>query len=82
LHVNAETGSPEESVRRSCADSPVGLPGTFVEKTRVVILDEEQKMIGIVTSMDIVRAVAAGRQFAVKTSDEYPGPVTAAASHG
>jgi CBS domain-containing protein len=47
---------------------------------RVIILDEEQQMIGIVTSMDIVRAVAAGRKFAVETSDEYPGPVTAVAS--
>jgi CBS-domain-containing membrane protein len=38
---------------------------------RVVVLDEEQKMIGIVTSMDIVKAVAAGRTFAVETNDEY-----------
>ena len=32
---------------------------------RVVVLDEEQKMCGIVTSMDIVKAVAAGKTFAV-----------------
>ena len=32
---------------------------------RVVVLDEEQKMCGIVTSMDIVKAVAAGKSFAV-----------------
>ena len=32
---------------------------------RVVVLDEEQKMCGIVTSMDIVMAVAAGKSFAV-----------------
>jgi CBS-domain-containing membrane protein len=41
---------------------------------RLVVLDEEQKMIGIVTSMDIVKAVAAGRSFAVETKDDYPGP--------
>jgi CBS-domain-containing membrane protein len=32
---------------------------------RVVVLDEEQKMCGIVTSMDIVKAVAAGKPFDV-----------------
>ena len=32
---------------------------------RVVVLDEEQKMCGIVTSMDIVKAVAAGKSFEV-----------------
>jgi CBS domain-containing protein len=41
---------------------------------RVVVLDENQKLIGIVTSMDIVKAVAAGRQFAVETDDPYPLP--------
>jgi CBS domain-containing protein len=41
---------------------------------RVVVLDEKQKMVGIVTSMDIVKAVAAGRTFAVETNDEYPAP--------
>ena len=39
---------------------------------RVIVLDEEQKMIGIVTSMDIVKAVAAGCTFAVENDDEYP----------
>ena len=39
---------------------------------RVVVVDEEQRMIGIVTSMDIVKAVAAGRNFAVETDDMYP----------
>jgi predicted transcriptional regulator len=39
----------------------------MVEKKvhRVIVLDEEQKMVGIVTSMDIVKAVAAGMSFAV-----------------
>jgi CBS domain-containing protein len=32
---------------------------------RVVVLDEEQKLVGIVTSMDIVKAVAAGKSFEV-----------------
>ena len=32
---------------------------------RVVVLDGDQKMCGIVTSMDIVKAVAAGKSFAV-----------------
>ena len=32
---------------------------------RVVVLDGDQKMCGIVTSMDIVKAVAAGKTFAV-----------------
>jgi CBS-domain-containing membrane protein len=32
---------------------------------RVVVLDEEQKMCGIVTSMDIVKAVADGKPFDV-----------------
>jgi CBS-domain-containing membrane protein len=32
---------------------------------RVVVLDEEQRMVGIVTSMDIVKAVAAGKSFEV-----------------
>jgi predicted transcriptional regulator len=32
---------------------------------RVVVLDDEQRAVGIVTSMDIVKAVAAGRVFAV-----------------
>jgi CBS-domain-containing membrane protein len=39
---------------------------------RVVVVDEEQRMIGIVTSMDIVKAVAAGRKFAIETDDMYP----------
>lgn len=47
---------------------------------RVVVLDENQKMIGIVTSMDIVKAVAAGRQFAVEASDAYPAAPAASAS--
>jgi CBS domain-containing membrane protein len=34
---------------------------------RIIVLDEEQKMIGIVTSMDIVKAVVAGRSFEVGT---------------
>jgi CBS domain-containing protein len=38
---------------------------------RIIVLDEEQKMIGIVTSMDIVKAVAAGRSFAVETDEDY-----------
>jgi CBS-domain-containing membrane protein len=32
---------------------------------RVVVLDEEQRAVGIVTSMDIVKAVAAGKPFVV-----------------
>ena len=32
---------------------------------RVVVLDAEQQMCGIVTSMDIVKAVAAGKSFEV-----------------
>jgi CBS-domain-containing membrane protein len=32
---------------------------------RVLVLDEEQKLVGIVTSMDIVKAVAAGKTFEV-----------------
>jgi predicted transcriptional regulator len=32
---------------------------------RVIVLDEEQQMCGIVTSMDVVKAVAAGKTFAV-----------------
>jgi CBS-domain-containing membrane protein len=32
---------------------------------RVIVLDEEQQMCGIVTSMDIVKAVAAGKTFEV-----------------
>jgi CBS-domain-containing membrane protein len=32
---------------------------------RVIVLDEEQKMVGIVTSMDIVKAIVAGKSFAV-----------------
>jgi CBS-domain-containing membrane protein len=47
---------------------------------RVIVLDEDQKMIGIVTSMDIVKAVAAGRQFAVETGDPYPAAPTASVS--
>ncbi len=44
---------------------------------RVIVLDEEQKMIGIVSSMDIVKAVVAGRQFAVESNDTYPAPAIA-----
>jgi arabinose-5-phosphate isomerase len=44
---------------------------------RIVVLDEDQKLIGIVTSMDIVKAVVAGRKFAVETDDEYPAATTA-----
>jgi IMP dehydrogenase len=44
---------------------------------RVIVLDEEQKMIGIVSSMDIVKAVVAGRHFAVESDDTYPAPSTA-----
>jgi CBS-domain-containing membrane protein len=47
---------------------------------RVIVLDEQQKMVGIVSSMDIVRAVVAGRQFAVKTDDAYPVSPAAASS--
>jgi CBS-domain-containing membrane protein len=47
---------------------------------RIIVLDEDQKMIGIVTSMDIVKAVAAGRKFAVDTDDEYPATTKATAS--
>ena len=47
---------------------------------RVVVLDEEQKLIGIVSSMDIVRAVAAGRRFAVDADDAYPASAAAASS--
>jgi len=32
---------------------------------RIVVLDEEQNLVGIVSSMDIVRAVADGESFAV-----------------
>lgn len=32
---------------------------------RVLVLDENQKLVGIVTSMDVVRAVAEGRSFEV-----------------
>jgi CBS-domain-containing membrane protein len=32
---------------------------------RVLVLDDEQKLVGIVTSMDIVKAVAAGKTFEV-----------------
>jgi IMP dehydrogenase len=39
---------------------------------RVIVLDEEQKMIGIVSSMDIVKAVVAGRRFAVESDDGDP----------
>jgi CBS domain-containing protein len=47
---------------------------------RVIVLDDEQKMIGIVTSMDIVKAVAAGRTFAVATDDAYPSTAASNAS--
>jgi CBS-domain-containing membrane protein len=43
---------------------------------RLVVLDEEQKMIGIVTSMDIVRAVAAGSSFAVDANDDSSAATT------
>jgi arabinose-5-phosphate isomerase len=32
---------------------------------RVVVLDEEQRLVGIVTSMDFVKAIASGRTFEV-----------------
>ena len=47
---------------------------------RVIVLDETQTMIGIVTSMDIVKAVAAGRSFAVEQNDDYPAATKAAAA--
>jgi CBS domain-containing protein len=47
---------------------------------RVIVLDEEQKLVGIVSSMDIVRAVVAGRQFAVETDDAYPASTAAASA--
>jgi CBS-domain-containing membrane protein len=47
---------------------------------RVIVLDEEQRMIGIVSSMDIVKAVAAGRHFTVESDDAYPAPTATASS--
>jgi CBS-domain-containing membrane protein len=47
---------------------------------RVIVLDEDQKMIGIVTSMDIVKAVAACRTFAVENDDAYPATSASSAS--
>ena len=44
---------------------------------RLVVLDEEQKMVGIVTALDVVKAVAAGRNFVVEANDEYPAPSAA-----
>jgi CBS-domain-containing membrane protein len=44
---------------------------------RIIVLNEEHKMIGIVTSMDIVNAVANGRSFAVETDDDYPAAAKA-----
>ena len=45
---------------------------------RVVVVDENEKMVGIVTSMDIVKAVAAGRSFDVETEDVDTAPILVA----
>jgi CBS domain-containing protein len=40
---------------------------------RVLVLDEENNLVGIVTSLDIVKAVAAGKSFAIITEPGQPG---------
>jgi len=63
-------------------DPALAAASSLVERNvhRVIVLDEQQQMIGIVTSMDIVKAVAAGRSFAIEADDEYPASTTSSAS--
>jgi CBS-domain-containing membrane protein len=68
-------------VKALYADDPALTAATAMAQAhvhRLVVLDENGKMAGLVTTLDVVKAVAAGLDFSVAAADDYPAAKPAA----